>query len=237
MVHELEYSQRRGPSATLIVVMALLFCGIVAVGWFISSMPGNAPGAVERPRSPDIRMFYGRVIDQNGNPVAEAEVEVVTSEMADDAGTAGPFAPVLGTQEKFTVHTNRQGYFTVILQEGYQELMIEDIIKPGYEWVVDWSWNVPWGVESDNRIYRLAGPQNIGVPYQPDRTRPAIFPMHENGNPAPGTRPSRGGSDGERMNEPVQLVIPSAGPGAPRTDEEINQRILEESSKPISRRA
>lgn len=222
MAHELDYSRKRGPSATLIVVVALLLTGAAVGGWFIYRVPKNA---ARPPQPPDYHFFYGRVVDQDGNPVAQAEVNALASELGDNAVIHGATAPVVETQKQLNAWTNQDGHFMLMFPGTYQELTIQEVIKPSHEWVFDWEWSTPWGDAHNNRFYRLAEPRNIGMPYQPDPDRPAIFPMHKIDHPGPASRPSRGGKDGRRINQPMELVVPSAGPDAPRTDVEIGQRI------------
>jgi hypothetical protein len=106
--------------------------------------------------------------------------------------------------------------------------------KDGYDWVIDWAWtlNGPPHNDGDNRRFILPGKlASVGV-YLPDPNRPAIFPLHRHGDPAPATQPSRGGSERTRdgktvANEPTQPKVPSAGPNAPGTNDEVNKRIGE----------
>lgn len=206
----------------LIIIVALLISGAAIAGILIYRIPERA---ARPPKPPQFHWFYGRVVDQTGNPIPNAEIDVLAAEFGDNAVIHGSIAPILETQKTFTVASNQNGYFTVTLPGSYQRLTIQNIRKPGYEWVIDWYWTTPETGDADNRYYHLRGPRNVGAIYEPDRNRPAIFPMHEIGNPVPATRPSRGGKDGRRVNGPTDLVVPSAGPGAPRTNAQINEAI------------
>ena len=224
----LDYSGPRRPSVALIVVVALLLTAAAWGGYFIYQIPKNA---AKPPAPPDYHFFHGRVIDQDGNPVVQAEVKPVASELAANTLIAGSYGPNHATQNKFSVWSDRNGYFMVTIRGSYQHLLIHDIVKPGYEWVFDWApiesqgSNPYLSSQGNNRFYQFTGPHGVGTPHQPDPDNRAIFPMHEIGNPAPATRPSRGGKDGRRVNGPTDLVVPSAGPGAPRTNAEIGEAI------------
>lgn len=218
----LDYSGPRLPSVTLIVMVALLLTAAAWGGYFIYQIPKNA---AKPPAPPKYHFLYGRVIDQGGNPVVQAEVKVRASELGENTTINGSYGPIQGSQKQFSVWSDQRGYFMVTVGGTYQRLVIEDVIKPGYNWVIDWAWTA-WDRDRDNRVYNFQGPRPpAGVPYQSDPENRAIFPMHEIGNPAPATRPSRGGKDGRRVNGPTDLVVPSAGPGAPRTNAQINEAI------------
>lgn len=210
------------------VVVALLLAGAAIAGVLIYRVPQDAATS---PRPPDVRWFYGQVVDQDGKPIQQAEIKVVVSELGENTIMVGSNAPIIATQRTFSVWTNQWGTFAVQVPSSYQQLTIEDVVKPGYEWVFDWAWgSLPYDEPEwrrTNRIFHFAGNRNVGTPYNPDLQRPAVFPMHEVGSNAPATRPSRGGSDGRFNHEPVEPIIPSAGPDAPKSDEEVNERIRE----------
>ncbi len=157
MAHQLDYSRRRGPSVTLLLIVILLLAAAGGVGVYIYQTPERA---AEPPKPPEFHFFYGRVVDQDGNPVAGAEIQVLASELGDNAVIHGATAPILETQRQFSVWSDERGYFMVSLRGTYQELTVKDVLKPGFEWVFDWYSTTPWGAEDGNRFYRFKGPRN-----------------------------------------------------------------------------
>lgn len=219
MPETLSYSRRRPRVLHLGVALLVLFFSAFAL-WSIVS--GRYHEQATAPPVPKAHIFYGKVIDQNGRPLKGVEVKVRISEL--DRNNVMPGAPVTvqATQKSYSIWSAENGVFGVQLLEPYQQLQIDDLVLPGYEWVKDWGWT--FNPAAQNTHYYFEG-KHIVPAYKPDPENPAIFPMHELGNPAPATRPSRGGSDDGTRNEPTELLIPSAGPGAPRTHEEVQRRI------------
>jgi len=180
------------------------------------------------------RLFYGKVIDQDGNPVRDAEIVVQLSEMTDNAITAGSHVPDRLPKNHFSVYSGVTGSFLITVPPPNYVIEIEAVKKDGYDWVIDLAWTlgVPPHNDGDNRLFMSPGAFSSAPVYQPDSNRPAIFPLHRKGDPAPATQPSRGGSDRTRegktvVNEPTELRVPSAGPNAPGTNDDISKRIGE----------
>lgn len=176
-------------------------------------------------RTPTIQ-FYGQVVDEEGNAVAGAQVDASSFQRKENFLIPGSKVRARNTEKRIAVTTDLSGRFEIVSYDG-DELHFNGITKPGYEWVIDWAWTASLR-EFDNRYYIYDENRIKGV-YTADQARPAIFPMHAVGSPKATTRPSRGGADWNGVkavpNESVAVVIPSAGPDAPTTPAEINERI------------
>jgi hypothetical protein len=190
------------------------------------------PTAAPAPSQP--HLFHGKVIDQSGNPVQGAEIVVQVSEMQPNPIIAGGLIPNRLPKNHFSVYSGVTGNFLVTLPPPNHVVEIQAVKKEGYDWVFDWAWSLgtPSHGDGDNRLFILPGRFTPLASYQPDPNRPAVFPLHRKGDPSPATHPSRGGSDRNPEgvivpNSPTPLRIPSAGPGAPTTNDAINARIAE----------
>jgi hypothetical protein len=154
--------------------------------------------------------------------------------MKDNPIIAGSVVPDRLPKNHFSVYSGVTGSFLITVPQPNHVIAIEAVKKEGFDWVIDWAWTlgVPPHNDGENRQFILPGKLWSVPVYQPDPNRPAIFPLHRKGNPAPATQPSRGGSDRTRdgktvANEPTELRVPSAGPNAPSTNDEISKRIGE----------
>jgi hypothetical protein len=188
-------------------------------------------------------MFQGKVIDQEGNPVDGAVIVGQISKLVPSrAGDAvGSVVPDRLPNHRFSTSSGHTGMFYVMMKSPNNDLEILDIKKDGYKWVIDWAWQLgPKYDEGNNTDFKWDGKYWHCPVYQTVPDSPAIFPMHQIGNPKPATRPSRGGKDllcnkKTRINHPMPLQIPSAGPAAPQTAEEIDSRQKEFSKAKVSR--
>ena len=170
-------------------------------------------------------VFFGKIIDQNGRPVSGATVSAEIFELRPGMMAGEPIVE-RSTMKPRSAISDGEGRFTVTIPAGFQVLEISNVAKPGYGWVHDWMWS--GGALADiaqhsNRSFYLAGNMAVARTYLPDRDRPAIYPLHVDGAPGPVERPSRGGSDRDpsgkvTRNQPVQAVLPSAGPDSPGDD-------------------
>lgn len=207
--------------------------GLVAAGLMVAT----CCSACERSASPPSAvtppiLFYGKVIDQAGQPIAGAEVDYQLSKLEHNPIIAGGLVADRLPQNRATVQSGVDGGFVIQVLHPNHILTIEAVMKGGYHWVIDWAWSlsVPPHNDGDNREFSLPSKMSRLPMYQPDAARPAIFPLHRDGDPSPATQPSRGGSD--RMpdgtiapNHPTKLRVPSTGPGAPQTNDAINSHI------------
>ncbi len=141
--------------------------------------------SVYREKSQPIQ-FFGRVVDQRGNPIAGAQVVVSVS-------TFNP-ATLFGSKEylreqSVTCTTDRNGAF--VIQDVTGSVMnIQKFSHPDYVAIPERKW--------DNRRYEAMGyryARDRGVPYYvPDPQKPAVFPLRKEGEERI-LWPSRGGRD------------------------------------------
>lgn len=188
-------------------------------------------GAATQPSTPEpATFFHGLVVDADSQPVAKAEISVTTAELATNRETGG-HVPDRATQRTFKVHSSKNGKFMVTLPKRHNFLAIDGVAKDGYEFVHDWAWTLgPPHDTASNRKFTFASSKVRCPAYQSDVKRPAIFPLHRTDDQHAATRPSRGGVDvdcdgNQRVNEPSELFVPSAGKGAARTQKEIEEGI------------
>ncbi len=216
----------------LIIVGALVaIVVVVAAAFAIWYYPAGVPTPAA-PAGAAWHMFFGMVEDEVGNPVEGVEVSVWTAETVMNP-TSGGHVHRTETQKRFSVYTNARGRFFVTMPERHNWIVIEKVIKPGKEWVIDWAWTAgPTYRDHDNRVYQFPGGVVQCPNYRASHDAPAIFPLHPVGSDRPPRLPSRGGSDfgcdrKVTTNERVELLIPSAGPGAPSTPPDIERRIAD----------
>jgi hypothetical protein len=207
------------------VLAVLMAAGLAGAGivYVLAGDGGDAQPA-------DVR-FHGLVEDQDGRPLHDAAVAVHSSEVVANGAAPGGVMPDSGTAKTFALRTDAHGRFALAVPRHHNRLLIEHVRKAGYEWVTDWAWQMDLPPKPLQNVEYLFPGRHWSRPvYRPDPDRPAIFPMHEVGNPSPPRPLSRGGADLQRDGRavPNALVvprIPSAGPGTPRTPAEVEQRI------------
>jgi hypothetical protein len=179
------------------------------------------------PAMPTIN-FYGKVIDEAGLPVVDAQV-YLSAWKVPPGWSSRNGSPLRDVVHETMISTESDGTFELANEKGYM-LQILDIRKVGYDWLIDrdWSWPTsnPARGHPDNRFFIYGG----GFPfYIPDPDHPAVFPLYRKG--AQGTSIlSRRGSDrledGQVIrNEPTQPAVPSTGPGSPATAIESIERV------------
>ena len=201
----------------------LVICGITLIaivgGWLV----------VRAETQPKVT-FYGLVIDERGQPLADATVRLAV--MENQLGPDGFRHPVPGTAHHQTLRSDSSGRFEVRAVPG-NNLTILEVSRPGFEWVFEWAYGygLP-GALSSNQFYCYDPGDRM---YVPDESRPAVFPLQRVGSPVAG-RPSRGGTDrypdGHIVrNEPVAPVLPSAGLGAPANSAERDEMLLKLSGR------
>lgn len=178
-----------------------------------------------RQPGPD-RMFYGLVVDENEMPVEGAKIKL---------GLGWRDPKDARDIPEFT--TDKDGRFSVPLDAEVTLLMVTQVRKEGFDWVIDCVWNAGLTskikIMTDNRRYQFA---TQGIEYQPDPSSPAIFPLIRHGAQAR-VKTSRGGSDKiydgtVARYTPIEPMVPSAGLGAPK-DEVEKQRMIEEARRKL----
>jgi hypothetical protein len=211
-----------------VAVLLSVACATILTG--ASSCDSNLASPATTPPAA-AHLFYGRVEDQNGNPVVGAEIAASSGELVMLRGGSAGVVRRFETQQKYLTQSDAQGAFLIRVATGHNDLSIDGVSKPAFEWLFDLAWtlNTP-DKTSDNRYYHLRGGLVECPYYEPDPSRPAIFPMHATGAGGSPGRPSRGGRDmgcdrKSTTNDRVDVAIPTTGPGAPRTPEEVDQRL------------
>ncbi|HEV7302461.1 MAG TPA: carboxypeptidase-like regulatory domain-containing protein [Tepidisphaeraceae bacterium] len=212
----------------LFVILVLGFLGIrrfdtMANDGRGTTMPSDDVGPSHLPQI----NFYGRVVDERGAPVPDAEVAVMIA-TADPAATHG--ARVAKTKW-LALKSDSNGEFSVRNERGLH-IWISKVDKPGFDWVFDWAEKPIFDLKRDlvgNQFYVFDS--GIGPVYESDPSRPAVFPLIRAGSDKM-NKPSRGGSDRfddgrVRINDPMDPLVPSAGPKAPTTAIERSKRLRE----------
>lgn len=106
--------------------------------------------------------FFGVIKDQNGDPVADAEISFSTVR-------PGSFAPSTGlpTGDRGTTRSSAQGRFEIVGRKG-MSLDIDSIKKPGYHEV--------------SHTVRSFGYGGNAAPHHPDKASPVMFIAAKNGS-------------------------------------------------------
>lgn len=214
-------------------ISLVLLVGLVATSAVVYFVYGQENQSKKPARQ--ILTFYGRIVDQDGNPLS-AEVDVQASQMvrSDPAFGHGSVAD-RKPENKFTVYPGENGVMLVMFSSPNHVLEILDVKHPGYTWLKDYAWsNGPDGRGSNNeqREFILDGPNAQFPIYTPDPNNVAVFVLVKDGFTGPITAmPSRGGSDrreyhGQSIpNHPQPVIIPSTGPSAPQGNAAIKEYI------------
>lgn len=201
----------------LIVLSVVLVALVGIVIWQYTPVPSNSA-------PPPYRVFCGRVVDQDGNPLRDAEVVVTTYPLADNFLYPGHPAPDRGQQSTYSTYSGVTGTFLVTMGQPKHCLEILDVKLPGYTWLIDWKWTLPTDEyqQGQTRAFDLGGPRSNPPIYTPDTNNLAVFVLVKDGYDKPiAAMPSRGGSDqwehrGPSItNHPQPVAIPSTGPSAP----------------------
>jgi len=130
--------------------------------------------------------FYGRVVDQDAKPVADAIVSVAISTFNPATLTGGK---EYLKEQRMTVVTDASGEFKVTGVSG-AVLNIEKISHPQYVTIPEVKWRAGMFEAFGYGYWR-----ERGVPYYvPDPRNPAVFPLWKQGQPRT-LMPSRGGRD------------------------------------------
>ena len=218
----------RFPWAVVLLLTLLAGCGS-------SESAGD-----EAPSQAEVH-FYGRVVDQDGKPVPGVTVAAEACKMTPGMMAGEPIVDRT-TSMPLEAISDDDGRFTLTIPPGYQTLTINDVQKAGYGWIHDWMWSGGAIIDlakNNNTNFQFAGAMSVARTYMPDSTNLAIYPLHADGTPEPVGEPSRGGSDRYPSgkvthNQPVAVVLPSAGPDSPGDE---YQAIVDAIARVASERA
>jgi hypothetical protein len=106
--------------------------------------------------------FYGRVIDQFGAPVQDAQVEFLANDKP------------LQSSSKYTTRTDKDGLFSIKWIHGLT--LAVALAKPGYR-------RIP---ADDNKVTSSGMFEyGIGTPHKPSKNSPTLFRLHKVGNLEP----------------------------------------------------
>lgn len=203
-----------------IALAAVAVCALLCV-------TGCKPAQTTSTQPPNKNIvFWGVVVDEHGRGIPNAEVKGLTAPLT--MGAITPSAIPDRPGQSFAVLSGADGRFIVQVPPKHLWLEILAVNRTGFDWVVDYAWVDQKLTHFDNRGFCFS-PEGSDFQYRPEKDRPAMILMHTTGAPAPHGTLSRGGSDkvdGRWLQNPVgQPHIPSAGPGAPRNNDEIGDRI------------
>lgn len=139
-----------------IIFLLLILCITPAISQDSSQKPRKDKGEEMKElfKSMDHPMaFYGKVVDQNNDPVVDAQVEVGTRSSSGD--------------RNFILTTDKQGQFNLKNEIGFL-IYVDKVVKKGYEYSFK---NNPSGFhfEAEQEIHR----------HRPDPTNPVIFKMRK----------------------------------------------------------
>jgi hypothetical protein len=106
--------------------------------------------------------FYGKVVDQNGDPVKSADVALGLTRFS-------PLVSMLfGGIKIIHASTDEQGRFSIIGEKG-RSIDLDKIKKEGYEYAIS---------QNPVRAFDYSGVQN---PFNPDQTNPVVFHLRKKG--------------------------------------------------------
>ena len=113
--------------------------------------------------------FYGRIIDEMGNPLDSVAVDVHVT-------TVNPWfivgAERFARDKAWSLQTDRDGRFKILNQRGWS-VAVRNIRKPGYEFMP----KVTKGGNWQTTFYFAGGGVGKNGPHQPDPKNPVIFEM------------------------------------------------------------
>ncbi|MFT3788227.1 MAG: carboxypeptidase-like regulatory domain-containing protein [Tepidisphaeraceae bacterium] len=201
--------------------MVARLLGVIAVACLISCSRSNEKTNGSTTGRFD---FYGKVVDQDGKPLAGATIKLRYGEHPKVAAMIADPPP----QTDLTLTSGVDGRFELKGAAGNQ-LMVLEVTKLGYEWLYDYGANWMTEPSHDNRylLFLQGGQYSFNIP---DAELPAIYPLIQLGSdhlyPL-----SRGGKERLQggtivVNEPFTPEWPTAGPNAARTPKELNAQIL-----------
>jgi hypothetical protein len=177
-------------------IILLLAVGLVALGlWWLLRVPQPAVAMIERIFDAPIA-FYGRVVDQNGDPVPDAEVGFKAADKFNAPGTL------------YTDKSDAAGYFQIAGIKGAG--LSVGVGKDGYYPVE--------GKSSANFGYGMGVDSTRRPP--PAKDNPAIFVLHKMGNTEPMTFLSGRQFDVPASGQPltIDLVTGRANGGGLRVE-------------------
>jgi hypothetical protein len=106
--------------------------------------------------------FYGKVIDQNGQPVSAASVKFVANDK-----------PTGGRPSQFKTETDNSGNFSLTNVAGLT--LAVDVSKPGYRPIPP-----EYGRVTSSGVFDY-GLSSAKGPHRPDRANPIVFRLHKYG--------------------------------------------------------
>ncbi len=194
-----------------VVAVVLLAVGLRLLGFRIPNWQELYVAGMDRASNQQVT-FFGRVVDQDGVPVADATVAIfVFGTDPDWAWRGGPDKRGSNRLDEF--RTNANGAFTVSFVGS--AISVRDVRADEYEWFHD----AGYGSGNDRR--RSHGWDRMfyfwyrrGMSgYLPDPARPAQFVLVRQGVTAVSAFPSRGGTDIDNSqvitNVPMWPIEPS----------------------------
>jgi len=160
------------PLSSIAIFVCLLLCYVVFSGATPSQKDqehDKAKAAMEEAVKRDEVpiSFYGKVIDQDGQPVADAQVRISITHYS----LNGPL-PGLGLKT-IMVKTNQDGFFEIENGRGW-EVNISRIVKDGYEFT---PLDMKRSGHGDPFMY---GSKYVN-PHIPDKSKPVVYRIHKIG--------------------------------------------------------
>lgn len=171
-------------------IVAIALLGLMAVG-IVGTLIYRGPVHLMRVNQywgqvTGIR-FYGLVVDQSGNPIPNAKVSVLIDNFNYRSILTGDDYL---RDDRIDVTTGPDGRFTI--KTRGMSVRIDSVTHESYADNPRSGW-YRRGDFSDNWFYYYSSTYPGHVPYKPNPTRPAIFPLAKPGQPAT-SQPSRGGT-------------------------------------------
>lgn len=177
-------------SSVLCSLIVLLLIVVVLDQWIGMKHPGNSilrtQLRISKGAETEIR-FRGRVVGEDGTPLADANVDIILESNRGAQGTTGLNA----IPREISLKTDSNGEF--LIEDSCRMLRIKTIDGPG-EWLYDESGSQRNPYVLSNKQFGFAKYAGNAF-YIPDETSPAVFVLVRPGHVI-NAWPSRGGVDG-----------------------------------------